>query len=132
QHDQVAVLRRLHVHSDRGAAGENAARPEPDAHRSRVTRRHLSVGHGLEERYEERKQQEARFATDVEYEARATGRRQGAEAARAGILTVILLSMTGARQMRSLHAIYVTDSTAVVLSFAVRVTGSRRVTAPSG
>src|SRR2546429_1145632 len=32
-------------------------------------------------------------------------RRQGAEAARAGILTAIRLSMTGARQMRSLHAI---------------------------
>src|SRR5439155_211328 len=55
------------VLSDRGAAGENAARAEPDAYRSRVTRRHLSVGDGLEERYEERKQHEARLATDVEY-----------------------------------------------------------------
>src|SRR5947208_2938376 len=33
--------------------------------------------------------------------------------------------MTGARQVRSLHAIYVTDSSAVALSLAVSVTGRR-------
>jgi len=67
QHDQVPVLRRLNVDTDRGAAGEDAAGAEPDAHRSRVTRRRLAVGDRLEERDEERKQHEARFATGVEY-----------------------------------------------------------------
>src|SRR5439155_6136971 len=72
------------------------------------------------------------FATYVEYYARPAGRRQGAEAAKSGILTTIRLSMTGARHVRSLHAIYVTDSSAVALSLAVSVTGRRSVTAPSG
>ena len=57
---------------------------------------------------------------------------QGAGAAKAGILTAIRRSMTGARQVRSLHAMYVTDSSAVALSVAVSVTGRRSVTAPSG
>jgi len=67
QHDQVAVLRRLNVDTDGGAAGKDAAGAEPHAHRPRVTRRRLAVGDGLEERDKKQRQHEARFATSIEY-----------------------------------------------------------------